>query len=61
MILSVRVGVDGTVPAAQVARNVAAALRAALGGELPLHFLKISVQVSSVRHFAPHNETSQVP
>lgn len=61
MTLSVRVGVDGTLPAAQVARNVAAALRHDLGGKLPLHFLKIAVEVSSFRLLPPRNETSDRP
>lgn len=61
MTLSVRVGVDGSLPAAQVARNVAAALRADLGGKLTLHCLKISVEVSSLRHLPPRNEARHRP
>ena len=56
MTLSVRVGVDGTIEAAQVARNVAAALRHALGGKLTLPFLKIAVEVSSLRHLPPRHQ-----
>ncbi|MHA7222976.1 hypothetical protein ACX80S_11725 [Arthrobacter sp. RHLT1-20] len=48
--VSVRVGADGTVPAAELARSIAAALRAELDGEHPRGTVNLAVEISSIRH-----------
>lgn len=59
--MAVRVGADGTVPAAQLARTIAAALRAATDGERPRGALKITVEVSAIRHAPGTPETAPAP
>lgn len=54
--LMVRVGADGTVPCAQLARTIAAALRGALDHELFPQALTVTVEISSIQYHPPQDQ-----
>lgn len=51
--LSVRVGADGTVPAAELARTIAAALRSELQTAQPTGRINVTVEISSIQYTPP--------
>ncbi|MDI3243347.1 hypothetical protein QK292_17485 [Arthrobacter sp. AL08] len=59
--VSVRVGADGTVPAADLARTIAATLRTSLDEDLSGHDVKVTVEVSSIRHRPEPLRTGPTP
>lgn len=54
--LMVRVGADGTVPCARLARTIAAALRGALAHELFPQALNVTVEISSIQYQPPQDQ-----
>ncbi len=59
--VSVRVGADGTVPAADLARTIATTLRAGLDDDLSGHAVNVTVEISSIRHLPAPRRTGPTP
>lgn len=59
--LMVRVGADGTVPTAQLARTIAAALRDALGHEAFPQALNVTIEISSIQYQPPQAKRVLTP